>query len=352
MLTPRENYLRAARFRRPEWIPCRVILSSALRAAGRAELEQVMARHRWLWPDFRPGRIDFDNYPFAPHERVGELVDPWGCRWRCAIDGMVGTVVGHPLADWSALERLPRPSTLPQRAQRVTGDWRAARRHVERARSEGRLTTGGIYHGFFFMRLTYLRGFENLMCDLVTEPAELRDLIERVKAQCREILRRWLEMNVDEISFGEDLGTQQAPIVSPQTFAKFVTPVYKELMDPVRAAGALVYLHSDGRVLELMDEFAAAGVDIVNVQDLVNGIDNLAREVKGRFCIDLDVDRQKIVPFGTPRDIHDLIQEAVRKLGGPGGGLMLKVGIYPPTPPENVNAVCEAFGKFRTFFHR
>ncbi len=45
--------------------------------------------------------------------------------------------------------------------------------------------------------------------------------------------------------------------------------------------------------MELVDEFIVAGVSIVNPQDLCNGIDNLAREVKGRVCIDLDIDRQR-----------------------------------------------------------
>ena len=135
-------------------------------------------------------------------------------------------------------------------------------------------------------------------------------------------------------------------------FAKYVTGVYRELMAPVRTAGKLVQLHTDGYVMDLMDEFAAAGVDIINPQDLVNGIDALAREVKGRFCIQLDVDRQSVVPFGTRRDIHELIEEEVRTLGDPAGGLELIVGIYPPTPPENVDAVCEAFEAFRSYWRQ
>jgi hypothetical protein len=52
--------------------------------------------------------------------------------------------------------------------------------------------------------------------------------------------------------------------------------------------------------------------------------------------------------FGTARDIHDLIEEEVRKLGSPRGGLMMIVGIYPPTPAANVHALLTAFEKHRT----
>jgi uroporphyrinogen-III decarboxylase len=267
-----------------------------------------------------------------------------------ASNGVVGTVVGHPLADWSALEGFQPPAVLHQSAHRILSDWDAERRRVEQARRDGRLAGGGVYHGFFFMRLTYLRGFENLMCDLVEQPPQLGLLAGILKDHTAAMLRHWLELDVDVVTFGEDLGTQRGPMISPEMFARFVTPVYRELMAPVRRAGKLVYLHSDGCVIDLMDEFAAAGVDIINPQDLVNGIDRLARRAKGRFCIDLDVDRQSVVPFGRPPEIRQHIEQAVRTLGSPAGGLMLKVAIYPPAPPENVEAVCSAFEQLRTYW--
>lgn len=82
----------------------------------------------------------------------------------------------------------------------------------------------------------------------------------------------------------------------------------------------------------------------------VNGIDNFAEQVKGRVCINLDVDRQRIVPFGSPSDVRDLIREEVMKLGSPAGGLEMIVGIYPPTPVENVDALCSALEEFRTYW--
>jgi hypothetical protein len=102
--------------------------------------------------------------------------------------------------------------------------------------------------------------------------------------------------------------------------------------------------------MDIMDELLVAGVDIINPQDLCNGIDNLAREVKGRACIRLDIDRQSVVPFGTRSEIRGLIEEEVRKLGSPQGGLEMIAGIYPPTPAENVDALCSAMEEFRTYW--
>ena len=108
--------------------------------------------------------------------------------------------------------------------------------------------------------------------------------------------------------------------------------------------------HSDGYIMDLLDDLILAGVTIINPQDLCNGIDNLRRELKGRICIRLDVDRQTIVPYGSRREIHELVEEEVRVLGSPEGGLELIAGIYPPTPPENVDALADAFEEFRTYW--
>ena len=133
-------------------------------------------------------------------------------------------------------------------------------------------------------------------------------------------------------------------------FRKYCKPSYEKLLAPCRAKGCHVMMHSDGYIMDLIDDLIMAGVTIVNPQDLCNGVDNLRREFKGRICIRLDVDRQTVVPFGTPQEIHDLVEEEVRLLGSSRGGLELIVGVYPPTPPQNVDALAAAFEEFRTYW--
>ena len=91
-------------------------------------------------------------------------------------------------------------------------------------------------------------------------------------------------------------------------------------------------------------------MNIINLQDLAHGIDNIARELKGRVCIDLDIDRQSTVPFGSRQEILDLIEQEIRVLGSPQGGLTMVIGIYPPTPPENVAAVLTALERYQRFY--
>jgi len=349
-ISDRENYLRTVSMTNPEWMPCRVYVSGASWNEHREAMAEVVARHPTIFPDFEPGERDYDTWDFGPTARTGErFTDAWGCVWVTEVDGLVGQVVEHPLADWAALAAYRAPDPLLH-LDRGPADWAGARRRNAEAKADGQLTTGGLAHGFLLMRLWYLRGFENLMLDIAADEPRLDPLIELVNAHNRTIADQWLAMGVDVVSFGEDLGTQTASIISPAAFRKWIAPAYRDLMQPCRRAGSHVYLHSDGYIMELIDALIDCGVTIINPQDLCNGIDDLAREVKGRICIDLDIDRQRIVPFGTRSDIHDLIEEEVRTLGSARGGLMMKAGIYPPTPPENVDALCDAMEAFRTYW--
>jgi len=113
----------------------------------------------------------------------------------------------------------------------------------------------------------------------------------------------------------------------------------------VRARGVRVRLHTDGCVMEVADQLLEAGVSILNIQDRVNGLDRIERELKGRVCIDLDIDRQRLIPYGTPAQIGEYVREVVRRLGSERGGLMLYAEVHPPTPLENIMALAQALSE-------
>ena len=68
------------------------------------------------------------------------------------------------------------------------------------------------------------------------------------------------------------------------------------------------------------------------------------------MCIDLDIDRQRITPFGTPQQIEALIREEVTKLGSKAGGLMMIYGLYPNVPLENVKALMDAMERYAFYY--
>jgi uroporphyrinogen-III decarboxylase len=109
-------------------------------------------------------------------------------------------------------------------------------------------------------------------------------------------------------------------------------------------------MHSDGDIRLLIDDLLACGIEVLNLQDLVNGIDWIEKKLKGRVCIDLDVDRQKVTTHGTPDEIDALIHQEVEKLGSVQGGLMMIYGLYPGVPLRNVKALMDAMEKYATYY--
>ena len=139
-------------------------------------------------------------------------------------------------------------------------------------------------------------------------------------------------------------------MLSPELFRKYIKPSYEKIIQPAKDAGCIIHMHSDGDIRLLMDDILDCGVDIINLQDLVNGIDWIAEKLAGKVCIDLDVDRQDIMMNGTPAQVDSLILEEIEKLGSKEGGLMLCQGVYPAISLENIEAAMDAMEKYAGYY--
>jgi len=316
-VTEEENYFRAVEFRHPQWIVTQVSLMPATWQKYREALEDIVIRYPIIFGKYERGSKDFDEVEGTYRE--GRHTDEWGCVWENVAQGLDGQVVGHPLADRDAVRSFKPPP----------------------------LGTG-FSHGFMFQRLYYLRGFENLMLDFVEEPPELRMLIDKVFAYNMREVQRVLQDHPRIVYFGDDLGNQQRLPIHPETFRKYLKPSYARIYGACREAGAHVYMHSDGHILEIITDLIECGVTVLNPQVRANSLDGLVRTCKGKVCVNLDLDRQ-LFPFATPEGLAAHVREAVEKLAAPEGGLMLVAECEPDVPLENIEAICQALEECRTY---
>ena len=347
----RENTLRAVRLERPAYIPMTFHINEACWHWYPPEaLKELMDSHPFLFPCFDGTGSSRTELDYVIIERPGKpFVDGWGCRWEAHVEGMVGSVTRHPLANWADFAGYLPPDPRTDSGKGPI-DWTQVADDIQRARSCGRITMGGLRHGHTFQTLADIRGYENLLFDMADRHPNLVRLIEMVEQFNAAIVRRYVELGVEWMCYPEDLGMQTASMISPQMFRTFVKPSYERLMKPARDAGCVVHMHSDGQIRDLIEDLIDGGVDVVNLQDLVNGVDWIGDHLAGRVCIDLDIDRQKITPFGTPEQIDGLIREEVAKLGSKEGGLMMIYGLYPGVPLENVKALMDAMERYAGFY--
>lgn len=341
----RENYLRAVEFRHPQWIPCSLNFAPIVWKTYREALEKIVLDHPRLFPDYTgKEREYYDQMPLVYRE--GEYYrDNWGCVWYNAQEGLEGQVVGHPLADWSALAsyRMPDPLVSYERGD-APKDWDKIRRELEDRKRQGKLASGDGER--LFDRLYFLRGFENLMADFALESPELPRLIAMLEEYEMGLIQRWLELGVDVIGFHTDIGMQTGLMISPRSFRKYVKPMFARLFQTCRAAGAHVLLSSDGCLLEIVDDLIECGVSIHDPQLRANTLPGIVKAYKGKLCAMVDLDRQSF-PFLTPQELRQQVKAVVDAMALPEGGLALIAAVYgADVPLRNIEALCEAMEDF------
>ena len=348
-MSKRGNILKAIRFERPDYIPMTFhINASCWHHYDQNVLQDLKEANSFLFPDF--DRQEKVTPHYGLDQRKDEpYTDPWGCIWETTDDGITGSVHNHPLKDWGSFGEFKAPD--PDKTDGTFPiDWQDVRACVEQKKANGELVITMLPHGHTFLRLQDIRGYENFLFDMFDEVPNLTALIEMIDNFNYQYVTKCLELAPDIMSYPEDLGMQVGPMLSPDNFRKYIKPVYQRMMKPAHDQGCIVHMHSDGDIRSLVDDLIDGGVDVINLQDLVNGIDWIAEKFAGHTCIDLDIDRQNITSRGTPKQIDALIREEVEKLGSKQGGLMMIYGLYPGVPIENIKALMDAMEKYATHF--
>lgn len=343
-----DNWRRAVTFASPRFVPYWVHLHKANWMRYGDALEQAVLAHPLTWPEYRKG--DWKALAAKPWEKKEnpeqDYVDSWGCVWRTTQYGFVGTIVHHPLADEAALAAFTPPDEATYNGGQDPEDFAAAARALAAARARGLRPHGGLAHGYFLLRLEYLRGFEKFMCDLLDPSDAFRRLFDTVHGLNRTAVGHWIAAGAGTIGLPEDLGAQDRSIIGPRLFRRWALPCYKELHGMAQRAGCLTTFHTDGYIMDIADLLLEIGPSVLNPQDSVNGVEKLAEAFKGRLCINLDIDRQHTLPFGSPADVRDLIEYEIKTLGTPRGGLTMMAEVRSDVPPDNVEALAGALEKF------
>jgi uroporphyrinogen-III decarboxylase len=184
------------------------------------------------------------------------------------------------------------------------------------------------------------------MVDLAFESKEVYRLRDDLLQFNLKWIDRWLEHEYDGLHFADDWGAQRQLLVPPELWRKFFRPVYRAMFDKVSGAGVDVHFHSDGYILDIFPDLLDLGVKVLNCQARVIGYEVLQKRFAGKVCFRTDLDRQKVLPFGTPDEVRAHVKEVFDHLGTPAGGLIACGEIGPDTPLENIRAMYQAFMEY------
>ena len=335
-MTSRERVFRALEFKGPDRAPRDLWALPWVRRFAGADLDAVLARYPI---DFaHAGGLAPGDRARGESHRKGSSTDSWGCVFEVAEEGVVGEVKHPPLADWSALATYQPPWEIIERA-----DWDAANRAcAANAAGANRFMLGGTSVRPF-ERMQFLRGSENLYFDLGYESAELMRLRAMVHEFFMKELSHWVTTDVDALSFMDDWGRQNALLISPAQWRRLFKPLYKDYCDAIHAAGKKVFFHSDGCIIDIYEDLVEVGVDAVNSQLFCMDIERIGRWFKGRITFWGEIDRQRVLPFGTPDEVHAAVARVRAALDDGAGGVIAQCEWGVNNPRANIEAVYEAW---------
>jgi uroporphyrinogen-III decarboxylase len=152
-----------------------------------------------------------------------------------------------------------------------------------------------------------LRGLEQMLMDFAINP-DLADQILEIPYQYHlAAARKLVEMGVDMIWTGDDVGTQRGMLISPPMWRRFLKPRMANFIAELKAINPAVKFsyHSDGDILPIVPELIEIGVDVLNpIQPLCMNPAELKQKFGGRACFWGSIDEQYTLPMGSPEDVR------------------------------------------------
>lgn len=204
---------------------------------------------------------------------------------------------------------------------------------------------------------TFLRRIDNFLMDLLAEPEEVEKVLEALMANHLKTLEKackYVGDVADIVRFGDDLGMDTGPLMSPSTYQSLFKKHHTTLCDYIHKNSTMkTFLHSCGSIHAVMPDLIEAGFDIINpVQTVCRDME--PDRLKKDFGNDITfwgggADTRTAINHGTPESVRKHVLERL-EIFTPGGGFVFNTvhNILPDVPPENIVAMYDAIAEFNT----
>jgi uroporphyrinogen decarboxylase len=271
------------------------------------------------------------------YQQNGIYTDEWGITWEPIAYttpygvGHYTEPTGHPLADDEAASAYQGPD--PHRPEL----YQDAARTIQDFKDEYWIV--GVTVTTIFECAWALRGYERLLSDFVLKPEIAEHILEIPYRYHLAAARKLVEMGVDMIWIGDDVGTQSRMLISPNHWRKYLKPRLANFIAELKAINPQVKVayHSDGYIYPIIPELIEIGLDVLNpIQPASMDPARLKKEFGDRLCFWGSIDEQHTLPFGTPEDVRAEVRTRLKTIGESGG---LIIGpthhVQLDTPMEN-----------------
>lgn len=324
--------------------------------------EEFLKRfHSDCYPLYIPLQENEKN-PVKEADGSETYVDIFGVKWRRAEGSLYFGAEGHPMADFEELEEF-QAYPFPDKYYDYGYDAMAEKAKYLYENTDYALVMNGPLDGATYVPVQQWLGFEEFFVKLLTEPEIIEFCLDKVVefqiAQWEIIFDKMGDyFQVARIS--DDLGTQKAPIMSPDTYRELIKPRQKKIVDYIKSRNPdikIIY-HCDGAVYQFLPDIIEIGFDAWNpVQVTADGIDDTARlkrEFGDKLCFwGAGCDSQQVIAIETPEVIRAEVRRRINDMAS-GGGLVLGSihNLQKNVPAENMLAFYDAINEYSIAYYQ
>jgi uroporphyrinogen decarboxylase len=271
------------------------------------------------------------------YQQPGDYIDEWGIGWRSVKydtpygPGNYTEISHHPLAQDQAIVGYKPPD--PKRPELYLEPERVLRKF------KAEYWIVGVTVTTIFECAWGLRGYERMLSDFLLKPDLAEAILDIPYHYHLTAAKKLVQMGVDMIWLGDDVGAQNAMLISPNMWRKFLKPRMANFIAEIKAINPQlkVAYHSDGVIYPIIPELIEIGIDVLNpIQPASMDPAQLKKQFGDRLCFWGTIDEQHTLPFGTPDQVQAEIMERLKTIGR-GGGLILGPThhVQLDTPMEN-----------------
>lgn len=301
------------------------------------QLKRLRKDFEW---DITDAEIKYEKYPKTEGNayEIGTFKDEWGCVFTNAQRGIIGEVK-DPIVredDWSDWEKnvhIPE-ELLSFDIERVNKKCKKSDKFIKASCCPRP-----------FEQLQFIRGTVNLYMDLMDPPKQMLEFMERMHDYYCRLLTKWAQTDVDALMYMDDWGSQQSLLINPELWKKYFKPMYRDYIDIAHKHGKKMFMHSDGHILAIIPELIDLGLDALNSQIFCMGVENLA-QFKGKITFWGEIDRQHLIPHGTPEQIDEAVKSVYDSLWS-NGGCIAQCEFGPGANPDNVRRIFETWSNLK-----
>ena len=347
-MTNRENFIAIARRTGYEFMPAQADMCPDLQVRYDAYVKEHDIRFpqgpvyvRQLSMD-RASDETFLQYYRGKNFAPGTVIDPWGVAHEPGSAAAYHmTRMHHPMEAFDSVEQIqsyPFPVLC-------TEELALQAEEVRQLHAQDKPTIGSV-GCTVWENAWYMRGMENLMCDMMNEDPMAEVLLDKVTQSAVTRAVSFAKAGVDCLFLGDDVGMQRTIMMSEGLYNEWLKPRLKQVIDAVKAVNPniLIFYHSCGYIKELIPYLIEAGVEVLDpVQPECMDFQELHALYGGQLSFHGSIGTQTTMPFGTPEEVRRKVFENL-DIAGKQGGLYVKPShvLEPEVPVENVIAYIQA----------